>query len=778
MAAQSSKWSRLTIILAIVSMFCFMFAGSALAGFDNVLTVNVDGVLTDTAYTGCNDSYTFDVSNINSIQANCFNNDAGIDLFLGFRNKNTLLDYNSGFQITTGLTVPVKILLSNGQWYYAQPEPQLLGSASAVKLHIPDLLIPEPLTGIFVQQIVVGDGLQSLQVKNPCVAGAYCVDLWFDSACVIKKFTSEISIKSAPYSIDAIVECNKCEQGGVLACEDCVVVKGTVYDCGQAVVGKQAITVTVGGVTVNAVTDMYGKFNVPVNVRLAPGSATATVTAANPCNPASPIVKTVEFTVFPNAPTGVTLDIVSADGIAGQVRFNKCNIVTITVRDDCGNPAVFNEPRDIFLSAYTKGTPPVVAGHFYNYSQVCPSLSERDAAQIGKVTLPAGQSSVQVYLIPLVEGQIYVEAKVDGLSTGEIPVTSYAPATVDLEITPLVTDSSGNPRAGWPMAAAVRLDRTSSEPYEVTFDVSGLTAGTITADESLEAAFNCSGDLAPETFPYCTSKAYFYLYPSSDARGTISVTVNLKGQNGTISDTFTLSNPFVSPVELQRAIQPDAWQTFSTPKWLANTCDEAPVYGTFREFLPFKFSQIPQGTLILKYKGESGWEAVTNLDQQIEPLVGYYVRTPQREEMTKFTLDYVFARATDPSHQIPHNTYLGSGWNTIGVSVSPSMFNTLTLQSEEAYRAFGSLVEDEDATLAWNPGQKVGNVANPPYNFTTMVLSSNNFNAYYYEGTNYVYNGDLYWLYCDGENFSANLGLEIIEWIGGTYQATANDGQS
>lgn len=180
--------------------------------------------------------------------------------------------------------------------------------------------------------------------------------------------------------------------------------------------------------------------------------------------------------------------------------------------------------------------------------------------------------------------------------------------------------------------------------------------------------------------------------------------------------------------------------------------------------------------------------------RRIDPLAGYFVRTPQREEIGKepYVLQYVFARATDPSMSMPYWLDLDEemapptvdggvqdelvddvnlapeSWNSIGVGVAPVLENTLTRQSNQASEAYGSLLNDGGSYLLWNPGTKLANVNS---DFVTNALGGSAFPNTTYNAFTPMYNGDVYWMYgaSRDQDFSTNIGLDIIEWIGSNY---------
>lgn len=830
MAFQAFRWSRMTLILAIVGLCCFMFAGAALA-VTNTLEVYANGQQ-DNMYTGCsNVGYTFNINDIDQIPgltADCFNSVSG-NVYGG---SEIIIKFTKGlngpvgnFTIEPGQSVPVKIYVQGiaEPWIFAQPTPTVVGPGH-VSLKLPPLQIPNS-AGKYVTKIVIGDNLQNLQVTNPCLAGDYCADIRVNTYCSGQVvFTKIFTVESAPSSIDVEVGCGSgCID--LLACSDCLTVSGMVLDC----VDQQLETTPVGvpnqpisisvqrwelvnpatqtwawvqKASATSTTNALGAYNVPGIANLPPSEQgqkyRAVVSTVSPCG--GVVAGTSrEFQVNKNVPTNMTISVKDWDGVAGQLRYNKCNEVTICIKDTCGYNAAFTQSTELTLSAFIPGNPPVVAGHFY---LVCPdnpgattTVLSREAGQINTVTFAPGESCKKVYLIPIYEGnlgqdiEITIEGKIAIPNLAlkkDIKVMSIAPSTVDLEITPLVTDDSGKPRAGWPLAAAVRMNKSASENYPVVFtakDANGAPVAISFDDEKglsggnkpFVKAYGCEGD-NKATYPYCQKKWYFFVYTDKSVIGkTLTITVDVGG----MKDEFTVG-PFVTPVELQRDLKPDAWQVFSTPKWLAKPCTEPTgnaltSYGTFDNFLPFDFND----SIVLYVKG-GVWQIVTNGDLPVVPLTGYYVRTPQREQWTTNDYDpeYVFARAVNPGQQAPFmDPVVPVGWNTAGVAVNPALQNTPKLQSDSMSHAFGSILNRERSFLLWNPGSKLGNINDPPFTWTTLSLTPDTFDSYMYDTTKSVYNGDLYWLYNGNAIaiplYSANVGLDLIEWAGANSQYTA-----
>ncbi|MHB8158702.1 MAG: hypothetical protein ACYDEQ_15175 [Desulfocucumaceae bacterium] len=815
------KWSRLPLLLVILSLFCFIFAGAVFA-VDANMTVTADGE--EFAYTGCTNSYIIEIDTIHPnkiMDASCFNQASGMNMSVGFVFSGTS-SYATGFSFFPGMTVPVKIELANkltgqdSEWLFAQPTLTWADTAqSKANLFLPNLQIANANNKV-VKRIVIGDALQDLKVKNPCYSSEYsdpyCVKVDFDPVCSFSgTLERDFTILPAPASVTADMDCT-CSP--VTSCNPCITVNGNISTCGGELLTWNDVDVIlekavydncqiirwdpVAGVTGTLTWDNT-LYTWTVNSPLDPGTYRAHVTATNlPCGVPvtdTPVTDTTEDNILVNASTpsdsasskGLNIAVTNNQDAAGDndVRFNKCNDLTVSLLSACQKMAAFSADTKVFISATQLNNlgVPIVAGHFYEVCTTDP-LPHSETGQLDGVQFLAfdpqcpnkdGVYSKNIVFVPLVDGPITIKVW-QGSLKNELVVNSVKPNNIaKFEITPLVTDKNGNPVAGWPLAAKVMLDFSASEDYAVTFAASnaaGPVSGVSFDDEQVKAFVpfpggpDCPGDNGA-IFPYCTDKQYFFLYPDTSVVGkTLTFTVDVDG----IEAVFTMGKAFVSPVEMQRTFKENSWQVFSVPKYVAKECAEAPNYATFEDALPFD-------PLVLTYNnqcGPFGW-TVVNKDSVMDPLNGYYVKVPQIEaweNQSKTTVDFVFARAVDPSQQYPPTEWMtGQGWNTVGVAVSPTFEKTLARQSDTAAHAFGSLVEKGNSYNIWNPGTKLGNVNT---GFTTINLSPDSLGSYAGDSMKTVYNGDVYWIWGsqgDGPNqdqtYVSNLGLDIIEWVGG-----------
>lgn len=735
--------SKLALVLTIVAILCLAFGGSALAaaGYLDVTISDNNGAYDEFGYTGCEASYVLDATGIEYFTTDCLNNDDGFDIILNFECDET----SYSVQLDGNYSLPVKVWAQDkpygtagaqGAWYTAQPTvPGGPGFTlqDTITLKVEDLQIDSKYK--YITEVVVGDKNQDLRVINPCEADEYCIEMIIDGTCEDLALRDYFEINSAPDYIESLAVSPAEELAG--DCKRCYTVSGYLYNCGDEAVPDWPLSVylidcddNVVDVTpaTGAKTNTKGYFSFNIKGEWEPGDYTVKVVADGPCKDAVATTELeilkkdatkLEITTFSADWEGKLIDWIHGEGgpIENELRFNKCNDVQFCLFDDCDWFATVTEPTTIYFTATQEqpGKDPIVAGHFY---EECPEMSEtnwdRDYQQINSMVIEPGDSCVNVQMVPLVKGDITITATINvgGREIKKsITVTSYAPEQVMMDLFPLATDNNGNVRAGWPIVAAVALDRTAGANYDVQFTINGepvLVSDQLGNDfgvnyippfdeDEFNAAYNVAGlvnliqahsELLDEeyieyleqcvdydaVYPYCTDKWYFMLYPCKDLRGDFEVEVTVDTVGTASADFFTnnkgadIDLNFITPVELTRELAPDSWQTFSTPKLLAATAQETPEYGTFVELLwplaeemldggPFMYDEIE--LFVLGY--ENGAWYMPSVLSEVKPLSGYYVRTPQREKgdwnMRKvpYQLEYVFARATTPSLSMPYS---------------------------------------------------------------------------------------------------------------------------
>ncbi|WP_089609411.1 carboxypeptidase-like regulatory domain-containing protein [Dehalobacterium formicoaceticum] len=845
--------SKLALVLTIVAILCLAFGGSALAaaGYLDVTISDNNGAYDDFGYTGCEASYVLDATGIEYFTTDCLNNDKGFDIILNFECD----EESYSVELDGDYSLPVKVWAQDkpygtagaqGAWYTAQPTvPGGPGFAaqSTITLKVEDLQIDSKYK--YITEVVVGDENQDLRVINPCEADEYCIEMIIDGTCEDLVLKDYFEIKSAPAAEGLVHLAITPAETPPGDCVRCYTVTGRLLNCADEPVLNWPLSAYLNGTDVTppsgAVTDANGNFSFNIRGEWEPGEYTVKVEADGPCEDAS---ATVPLTIEKTFATNMEIYVESADGVEDELRYNKCNDVQFCLFDDCDWDATVTAPTTIYFTATQErpGQDPIVAGHFY---EVCPEIVDcgceydsiingqcthwdRNYGQINSMVINPDDSCVNVQMVPLVEGEITITATIK-IGNREITqsktVTSFAPGEVMMDLHPLATDDQGNVRAGWPIVAAVALDRTAGANYNVSFTINGKPV--LVADQLVNgytgpdyippmnydefvaafgvAASECEGDYEA-IFPYCTDKWYFMLYPCEDLRGDFEVEVTVDSVGTASADFFTNNKGvdiplnFVTPVELTRELAPDSWQTFSTPKLLAARCEETPQYGKVYELLwplaeemldggPFMYDELE--LFVLGY--ENGAWRVVMPDEEVQPLAGYYVRTPQREKgdwnMRKvpFQIEYVFARATTPTLSMPYTmTYpplpadaanlAPFYWNSVGVGVDDTKASDdpMTMQSDTAAQALGALIKNKDSIMVWNPGEKLANVNDQ---FTSLALGGNATPNTSVDPWATVYNGDVYWVFSSGilgPNINTtNVGLDMIEWIGGNYKPIA-----
>ncbi|NPV91439.1 MAG: hypothetical protein HPY50_11780 [Firmicutes bacterium] len=489
----------------------------------------------------------------------------------------------------------------------------------------------------------------------------------------------------------------------------------------------------------------------------------------------------------PNEYTNSSAEDIEGISDDGEIPFNKPVPVKVQVIDKFCHSTTVDAALKVDLAAYFKsGGGKDIAGNFYD------KIKTDGGVEISHVYVPAGQSSVTVYFYAnaaSINKQIYVEER---SIIGGTPQVAQCRAIVRetdkvyLEIDPKVVCNE-SPRAGWPLSAAVWVDPRATEDFDVKvelYDPSSTSqfpcnfAEWATWDTTLNVCFNAKGQFeghgdvydedgdaliceachgwATYVHPWSTNKSHFYIYVDKNAVGkTLQAQVTLKGKvTGHIlkSELITVG-PFISPVELTRALDAESWQTLSTPKYLANGTD-CTKYGTFADLMPAGSYR-----LIVSYENGS-WKVKTGADV-VEPLKCYYVKTEQRKEpgpdADYWTAKYIYARADDPSESMPPMRTLGLGWNSVGVSVQYDCSNTFA-QADPAYHFLGSICNG--CKLVYNPGSSLGNLA--PW--TVLAVSQGTMPAWMNDPNYPVFNGDNYWVYLNQtQDLAANIGLELVD---------------
>lgn len=478
--------------------------------------------------------------------------------------------------------------------------------------------------------------------------------------------------------------------------------------------------------------------------------------------------------------------------------------ITVCLMDKYCNDAPAIKQEKIDLAALTDPGNEM-AGRFY------------DAAgnEISHVYVPVGKRCVTVVFRPIVKGPIVIEARAEDLTSppSDIIIVRCETTVIDsdemaLDLIPKVTDENGCPRAGWPVKGSYYiLPVGATEDYKVHVEITDCD-GNFYRDLNGNGMYDVGEEVAtwgidPGTLdfmakgPYmghnicqpwdtkdhlfCNTKQHIWIYPNIWMKrctvpgyedptikfpDCLNVKVVVEGPAGTEVMTVegTIDN-FVSPVELMRSLNAEAWQTLSTPKTLAGAGDLKSLIGDSYD-------------LALTYRNGK-WEQLKP-GEELQPLYCYYVKMKQpkdpgeESEQCYWNAAYIFDRATDPSEMIPPVRTMGIGWQAVGMAVQDTNpgDDNLWQQSDYLYRALGTICKC--CKIVYNPG--FPKVENPHYpelmrtrlgnlaDFQTVAVSQGTGGAWWDDPYAVVYNGDNYWIYmCETQDLAANVGLEIVD---------------
>jgi len=785
------------MIMAVVVLCCFMFAGVALAAPQ--VEVDADGLPYGIADQE-NVPYIINIDGI-AVDASCFTLDGKNELTVTFED---------GFDLsaTNGLTVPVSIFI-DGHWYFAQPTPIINGNTATFTLPaFEELGNPDDVNGEFATKMQIGDRNQPFIVKNPCADESFCIDVAL-SGCNSFSVTKVFSIYDVPVDVNLTYD----DEG--YACDD-TCTTGSLENCNGDILDNSKVhlelrplggswadvsdefelnadrtfnicfenPIETGEYEIRVVAQHYNKKDngdlfVPDNYTFKSDAFSLTIVGNDAAKVAWELPRVV-------CRDDERLTVECVDDCKGIVKYNKCNELTINLLDNCNdNLATNSENRVIKLDAYLSPWfgAPVVAGHFYATPEDCAA----DQNQIGQITIPADENFVTVYFKPIEKDSrrpgtmITLKASSTGLEGDEVKAAIAYTDKVELEVRSMVwKTNTDKPRAGWPLAAAAWLDSSLYPEMGAAGDYK-ITVSAVDENDN-ELPFSVSRTLIPaygvcdpndtddleqgcikgKTFnaEYCTVKNHFYIYTTEAWAGKdVKISVSFKNENGdTISSGTMPIDNFVTGIELKRELAVDTWQLISTPRYLAKECVAAngnPAnYGTFAELLAnVRYSKI------LTWE-QNGWRVVSP-SEVVVPLQAYFVKTTQGtvpNQPSSYEVDYVFARVTDLGAMVPKVRPLDAGWNVVGIAVDDTKNGATdqVWQSDNIYVAMGAVYKG--AKLVWNPGEYVGNLAD--FISASWIGS----NASDDTDDNYdVFNGDGYWVYLtDWQTLTATVGQDLI----------------
>jgi len=877
-----NKWGKLTVILALITLCCFVFAGAALATPSN-FDIYVPGGNPETGEDTniVKASYTYDYwLNLKL--------DPSIDV-IALGNKPIDIVFPDGFDLSPAEGQTVQLVVTVCEDTYQEDQlmqivPEISGQTATFVIQRQNL----PESGE-VRNI----SIQGLSVTNPCVADSYCVEVHnscFDFNCLALKVVETVgSIEiTTPLTITNV-------KGGTS-----VTVTGEVWDaCGNPwpydtwpviidIVDLKGRPAMDGG---DCVAGLDGDVICPVITHTVMGDDATTFTATIKV-PAQgyDYEGGTSYDYLVRARTVEVKDIVGGDpkiefeegfGLNSEEMIPATDLWSLKEELDwkgedkfwdwenvrCGgifwgedhswiaadpqqvysipgvltditidasgqhiakdgSSFILNKPVNVTICGLDKFCRKTDASGlkidllaYQNYIQASESVDLTSQSgyvaglffdgagnQISHVYVPNGSNCVTVNFVPLVSGQIYLEARsiIGGVAkndTTDINVVNEV--DVELEVTPLVLDGS-DPRAGWPLKASVWLMDANGKPIAASEDWEvkvGLLSDfrpvtflkSVTWDTNLNVCYNAKGtkrgyaDYLPDEsdfgcwdetcfidwdsyiHPYCTEKSHFYVYPPSSANGkhlivVVGVFSKATGELlGYDKEEFDLT----TPVELVRKLDSETWQTFSTPKWLANGSD-CSKYGTFKDLLKVKDTAFgakdyvwDSETLIMSY--QNGAWRVLSANDVVEPLQCYYIRTRQplapADRDDYWTAQYVFDRATSPSEMVPPTRELTKGWNSVGLAVSPNVLDNEYQSADFLYHGLGSICDC--CKLVWNPGNSVGNLAC----WTVAAINSGTLPAWAADPLYLSFNGDNYWMFvdCDDAILAGNIGLDLVD---------------
>ncbi|HBX24068.1 MAG TPA: carboxypeptidase regulatory-like domain-containing protein [Desulfotomaculum sp.] len=764
------KSGRITVIIMVALLCCFLFAGTALATTPGPGSLDVYpyGELEDISCTQeDNVDYTLHATDLNLDMCYFCDQELIVKFPVGSANKTFDLSPSVGESVIMEVLVTHEEFGEEGRWVIINTIPEV-DPATGTVTFLPQcanfgLDGDGPPTNAIVEEVKI----MKIFANNPCAQdNCYRVDMIFTGYPGFK-VDECVELEQTVGSINV----NNPEGLQYESCMDvCVPVDGRVFDCpGDGYEGIDVKVYLNDRYVTTTTTDEDGVFSacsIPCK-GLEPGSHTVRVEATDDCG--NSVEDTATFTVVNGEPVGVYI---FADD---DIFANECNEVTVQLVDRCGNPteAVYRTKVEVLA---WEGIPctTVEAGKFYENCVDCPGPNP--SGEINYFYFEPGEGNKTLYFLPSVMGDITMEArpyipereKYLNKDTDETTVFTIDGAIFELDDY-LVKDQNLSPRAGWPIAVSIIPtydgdERAANYDYEIRVvfcDVNGDTSrtqnnATWSIDNDLGPYFNCSGNGA--IVERCDTKTHFYIYPDENLRGSYCVVAQLV--NPVTDEVVAQSGPitlgnFVTPIELQRHLERDRWQLLSTPRYVAK--EEAAGYANMAELL-----QDVEYSYIIAYDDNAGqWKVLDPASTIAQPLKAYFVKTKQ-DNPQGYDVNYVFARVTEPGSMVPPVRMLNRGWNSVGIAIDDkNMFdNWQTRQTDDVYNAFGSVYKG--AKLIWNPGSYLSNLTK----WTTATWID-----YSTDNTYDVYNGDGYWVYLtDRQELTANIGQDLID--SPTYRPT------
>lgn len=858
MTTQTKKWGKLTAIMVIVALCCFVFAGSALANGQNpVMDIDPDQVKANHTYL-----YDFKVDGLNINASNFYNRELNINF-----------DGDFDLSPSAGTAFYIEAYTSGGQ-KKMQVVPEINGTTATFVIQSANL---------DKEVVLYGFNIYDLVVKSPCQPGEYDVLMshelpgllnLYNSVRVIDTVKSieiteiitgngdSVSKAGAPITVNGRITANCCEEWPftswnvelqVFDLKGRPAINPVEGDCGEGSGCSDCGTAFITGGPSdycqphdgNSACPEYDEDGRPVGDDMQPvctsvvwdgvsDYATFTATVKTPAymyknrgewtNEYVVMARTAEIRDYSTIPGSelepeagaledytdpnhgwggacgegeetavsdpVNFTFIPAEPICidlngpAEMKLNKAYELTIDFVDKYCNRAPTVKQEKLDLASFQRYEN-AVAGRFFDSS----------GNEISHIYVDPGTTQVKVTFIPVLDGDIKIEARIENLA-GTIDdvkcdglyvnvLNDCGPVAVEAH--PIVFDENDNPMYGWPFKAAYWINGPgATENYKVHVEITGPNGEFFkdinnngmydrgeewgTWDPELNVCYQATGRLMGHNIcqpfdtidhEFCTSKKDFYVYPNPRLAAAFIDTENTLNVKVVVEDDCILPNSvnlgtFVNPVELVRVLQKDTWQVISTPKYLAKPRSCVNGFGTFADM------GLTAGTIdLLAWYKNGVWNYAIGADASSvvpEPLVAYYARMHQKNtpnDYSTINANYVFARAVLPGQDVPPTRVLGLGWNAVGVSVQ-DLTDNLMAQPDFMYRFLGGVCQG--CKLVYNP--RLGNLAQ----FGTIAVSSGTAESWALDPLNMAFNGDCYWLYLtESQELPANDGLDLVD---------------
>ncbi|WP_027717902.1 carboxypeptidase-like regulatory domain-containing protein [Desulfovirgula thermocuniculi] len=555
--------------------------------------------------------------------------------------KNVVVTFPSGFEIkTAGVALPVTVTVDSTP-YYAQVIPTVSADKLSAAFVVPAALLPSSGN-------VGGFEVKGLRVKNAAVAGAQTVRLTFEGA--NKTVQANVTLVAGVYSVTI----DQPAANAQVPAGSNVLFKGYVKDAAGNGVGGASVAVKQGSTSIGTGTTLSnGYYEVSITApTTTSGNVTYTVEASKSVDGVSTSAQTsVTVSVVAGQPAKLDFSTPPSSLTKGQrAKF------TVQLKDSYNNVATAGAGGvTVYLNAeLTDASGKSLGGRFYD--------AESGGKEITSVTIAQGSSSADFWFEPVVsfvstDGKtLTVSASAQGLTATTKSYSSVstptAPSGVTVNITPLATDASGAPVAGWPLKVVATLDQAADQDYTVQVNLKSDAnpVDWATWDTAANLSFGAAGSKrSGDTIVIAKGKKelVFYVYTTVAAEGkTLAVEVKETSAAPVFSGSNTTSN---FSKDLARSLSA-GWNVLSTPLKLAGAGTMASLVGD-------------ADRIEIVYTFENGsFRQVDKNNEKLEPLKGYFVKMKQGA-----TVSYYLTRATMVEDTVPTKRQLAAGWNLLGV---------------------------------------------------------------------------------------------------------------